>query len=272
MSKRSLTKHIVIHCSATRASQDIGVAEIAKWHTDKGWADVGYNFVIRRDGTIEEGRNLSASVDAFEEIGAHVANHNSQTLGICLVGGCNDKLQPQNNFTDKQWASLAALVGLCTRKFPDANVLGHRDIPGVAKACPSFEVKPWWVGVQANGEHGGQVIVKQRDGQLKTYPGVTVAAPGKVKATTVAPLALGGLHGKDQVEASYIQQEVVRRDAKLAAAAADTPPPSLPRAPGLENATGEELRAAYEAPVVSTPAPVVETPAAADPGAPPALA
>jgi N-acetylmuramoyl-L-alanine amidase len=55
---RKSTNWIAIHCSATRPSQDVGAADIRKWHKAQGWADIGYHFVIRRDGKIEKGRAL----------------------------------------------------------------------------------------------------------------------------------------------------------------------------------------------------------------------
>ncbi len=137
MTARSSTKHIVLHCSATRAVLDVGVKEIRQWHKDRGWADIGYHFVIRRDGRVEKGRPR-------DEVGAHVANHNSNTVGVCLVGGvANDSLTPEDNFTKAQWASLKVVVAELLKVYPKATILGHRDFPKVAKACPCFEAKAW---------------------------------------------------------------------------------------------------------------------------------
>ena len=35
------------------------------------------------------------------------------------------------------------IIVALTERYPKAQVLGHRDFPGVAKACPSFDVKTW---------------------------------------------------------------------------------------------------------------------------------
>lgn len=138
MADRKSTKHIVLHCSATRGLMDIGAKEIRQWHKAKGWADIGYHYVIRRNGIIEKGR-------AEKAIGAHVAGHNANTLGICLVGGLADKAPwaPTDNFTSAQWFSLKMLVAELLKKYPGATILGHRDFPKVAKACPCFEAKAW---------------------------------------------------------------------------------------------------------------------------------
>lgn len=133
--KRKVTD-IVVHCSATQPSQDIGRAEIDRWHRQKGWRQIGYHYVIRRDGRIEVGRGL-------EEVGAHVEGHNAHSVGICLVGGINGKGVSENNFTDEQFKSLGYLLRQVKGITGAENILGHRDYPNVRKACPSFDVREW---------------------------------------------------------------------------------------------------------------------------------
>lgn len=135
---RTRTDYIVIHCSATRAIQNIGVKEIRDWHVrGRGWADVGYHKIIRRDGKVENGRPI-------DQAGAHVAGHNANSIGICLVGGLNnDTYAPEANYTAAQWASLKSLVADMLKKYPKAKVLGHRDFPGVKKSCPCMSAKDW---------------------------------------------------------------------------------------------------------------------------------
>lgn len=138
MSKRTKTNWLVIHCSATRAIQsNISAADIRQWHKSKGWKDIGYHYVIKRDGTLETGRPET-------EIGSHVQGHNSDSVGICLVGGLNDKtFKPENNYTAAQWKTLTSLVARLVKIYPSAKVLGHRDFKGVQKACPCFDARPW---------------------------------------------------------------------------------------------------------------------------------
>jgi len=135
---RKSTNWIAIHCSATRPSQDVGAADIRKWHKAQGWADIGYHFVIRRDGKIEKGR-------ALDSIGAQVAGFNATSVGVCMVGGVNQAnfTKAENNFTPAQWASLKAVVADLVKRYPNAKVRGHRDFPRVAKACPSFDAIAW---------------------------------------------------------------------------------------------------------------------------------
>ncbi len=130
---------IVVHCSATPPSMDIGVREIRNWHVKENkWTDVGYHFVIRRDGTVESGRSL-------ERPGAHVKRHNANSIGICYVGGvAQENGKPQDNRTAEQTAALFTLIQDLQQKFPGAAVLGHRDFKGVKKACPCFDVRTWY--------------------------------------------------------------------------------------------------------------------------------
>lgn len=140
---------LVVHCSATPANRDIGVAEIRAMHKARGWRDVGYHYVIRRDGTVEKGR-------ADTVMGAHVAGHNKGSLGICLVGGVRPDMTAETNFTAAQYNALARLLTELTDRYPTARVCGHRDLspdrngdgkvtPGEwVKACPTFDAEFWW--------------------------------------------------------------------------------------------------------------------------------
>jgi N-acetylmuramoyl-L-alanine amidase len=135
---RKKTNWLVIHCSATRAIQDVGVSDIRKWHMQgNGWSNIGYHFVIRRSGKVERGR-------ALDEVGTHVQGHNTDSVGICLVGGLNNAtFKPENNYSPQQWESLTNLLKMLLKKYPKAKVLGHRDFAGVQKACPCFPARVW---------------------------------------------------------------------------------------------------------------------------------
>lgn len=142
---------LVVHCSATRPTQDIGAKEIDAWHRQAGWLKIGYHFVIRRDGTVEKGRELN-------EVGSHVRGHNSNSIGICLVGGVDAQLKPEDNYTPAQKEQLLDLLRQLTLMFPHAEIVGHRDLSPDRnkdgrvtpeewlKACPSFDVRAWWAG------------------------------------------------------------------------------------------------------------------------------
>lgn len=134
---RKRTTHLVVHCSATPAAMDIGAEEIREWHVeDNHWLDIGYHFVIRRDGSVELGRPLHA-------IGAGVNGANASTVHVCLVGGVSKTMRPEDNFNDIQKDTLKVLLQNLLEEFPEADICGHRDFPNVKKACPSFDVRAW---------------------------------------------------------------------------------------------------------------------------------
>jgi N-acetylmuramoyl-L-alanine amidase len=137
---------IIVHCSFTKPRENqsprIGVAEIRRWHTDpkpkgRGWRDIGYHYVIKRDGTLQLGRPIS-------QTGAHVRGHNLTSIGICLVGGMDKRTgKAVDDYTDEQWQTLTMVVGGLTNQFHGSKVSGHNDWTN-AKTCPNFDVKLWW--------------------------------------------------------------------------------------------------------------------------------
>lgn len=154
MSRRTIetVDWLVVHCAATRSDMDVTVADVRRFHMQKGWSDVGYHYFIRRDGTVEKGRTDTTP-------GAHARGYNMYSLGICMAGGCvmtgpketpsveywyaelAARAKPENNFTPAQFLSLWTLLDELKVDHPQAEILGHRDLPGVAKACPSFDVR-----------------------------------------------------------------------------------------------------------------------------------
>ena len=126
--------YIIIHCSATKAGQDFRAKDIDRWHRERGWDGIGYHKVIDLDGTIEPGRSETKP-------GAHCKGHNSDSIGICYIGGLDKNGKPADTRTELQKAALTRLVADYKRRFPNAKVVGHRDMPNVHKACPCFNAK-----------------------------------------------------------------------------------------------------------------------------------
>lgn len=134
---------LVVHCAATQIGEDdhVDADEIRRWHLARNFADIGYHYVIKRDGIVEIGRPI-------DQVGAHVEGHNTGSIGICLIGGYNSDGLPsgpiEGLYTDAQMTALDKLLRDLLAYWPHAKVLGHRDHPGVNKACPSFRVADWW--------------------------------------------------------------------------------------------------------------------------------
>ena len=134
---REETKYIVIHCSQTRPSQNIGAKEIDRWHRERGWLKIGYGKVIKRDGTIEQGRG-------DDDVQAHVKGYNHCSYGLCLVGGAleEDWQLPEDNFTAEQWESLYKQLSRLVKLYPEARIVGHYDLDK-SKTCPNFDVQEY---------------------------------------------------------------------------------------------------------------------------------
>ena len=132
---------IIVHCSATPEGRDVKVETIKKWHVeDNGWSDIGYHWVIELDGSIRKGRP-----EAQE--GAHAKGNNKASIGVCYIGGVDDSdMNPKDTRTDKQKESLHCLLIDLLGRYPDAEIIGHRDVS--SKACPSFDAKTEYSGLE----------------------------------------------------------------------------------------------------------------------------
>lgn len=144
---------IIIHCSASREGQDFRASDIDKMHKERGFAQIGYNYVIDLDGTVETGRPLTLN-------GAHCPlkdkngkSYNYHSIGICYVGGLDKKGKAKDTRTDAQKKALVDLVYSLMDEYPIKEVIGHRDAsPDLngdgeitsnewVKQCPCFNVK-----------------------------------------------------------------------------------------------------------------------------------
>lgn len=130
VNKRNI-KEIIVHCSATPEGKDFTVADIKRWHLQRGFSDIGYHYVIYRDGSIHTGRDESI-------IGAHCTGHNTNSIGVCYIGGCvSNGKTPKDTRTPQQKQSLVKLLKELKTKYPQASIHSHRDFAN--KACPSFD-------------------------------------------------------------------------------------------------------------------------------------
>lgn len=129
-SKRTINE-IIVHCSATAEGKDFTVADITRWHKQRGFTTIGYHYVIYRDGSVHNGRDINVS-------GAHCTGHNTHSIGVCYIGGCKaDGLSPKDTRTPAQKDALLKLLKQLRTLYPTAKIRGHRDFAN--KACPSFD-------------------------------------------------------------------------------------------------------------------------------------
>lgn len=123
---------IIIHCTATPAGRVVTAADVNAWHLERGFAGIGYHYLIGIDGRIEPGRPIG-------RIGAHCRGHNRTSVGVCYVGGINSDGRPADTRTLAQKTALARLIAELRARFGPLPVSGHSDYS--SKACPCFAAR-----------------------------------------------------------------------------------------------------------------------------------
>lgn len=121
--KRKINK-VFIHCSASDFPQHDNIATIKKWHLEKGFSDIGYHFVITKNGQIFNGRNI-------EKIPAAQCGYNTNSIAICLTG--------MRNFSSEQYSSLKKLCAEINNDIKNVTFHGHCEVS--SKPCPVFDYK-----------------------------------------------------------------------------------------------------------------------------------
>ena len=152
--KTRVVNQIAVHCTATAEGREVTMAEIDSWHKARGFSKqkisghyCGYHFVVALDGTIMCGRDL-------RETGAHVSGYNSKSIGVCYVGGLDEKGKAKDTRTPEQKETLNWLIGELKHILDIKKVQGHRDYSpdkngnGIIesfewiKSCPCFDAIP----------------------------------------------------------------------------------------------------------------------------------
>lgn len=124
---------IILHCTDTEAGRDYQVAEIERWHLQRGFAEIGYHYIIHPDGEISKGRDIS-------KVGAHCKGHNAHSIGIAYIGGrINGK--PADTRTDEQIEAMDKLILTLIEEYPIERITGHNQY--FNKACPCFNVQEY---------------------------------------------------------------------------------------------------------------------------------
>lgn len=179
---------IIVHCTATSegwmagSSIDAKIAEVRRWHMAKNWTDVGYHFLIDRDGSVGEGRPL-------DKVGAHVKGHNVGSIGVALVGGRGGAADDafNQNFTEAQDRALRKLIAQLRAEYPGiTKVSGHNDYTN-AKTCPTFRVGPWL----AQQPH------KPKKERVSMAQSTTLQASAVTKVAAAATPLVGSIGGLD---------------------------------------------------------------------------
>jgi hypothetical protein len=207
----TLVDEIFVHCSATQPDWMEGeplsakVAEISRWHKKRGWLTGGYHYYIDRNGEIATGRDESV-------VGAHVAGHNTGSLGICLIGGHgsseNDPFS--KNYTTEQEIALFNLIQDIKTRAKITKIRGHNEV--AAKACPGFNVKRWLQGKPAKPKLTESTTIQASAVQIASGAGAAATAIGALDG--YAQLAVIVLAFVVIAAGAWIMRERIRKWAR----------------------------------------------------------
>jgi len=121
---------IVIHCSATRCDRRFSVEDLIACHNAR-FGFTGYHYYVTRDGQLYQTRHENL-------VGAHARHYNQHSIGVCYEGGLNEQGKPADTRTEAQKATLWHLLKSLKVDYPNAKIIGHCELPHVAKDCPCF--------------------------------------------------------------------------------------------------------------------------------------
>ncbi len=124
---------IVIQCSSTRENRSFPVTSLIACHQSR-FGFTGYHYYVTRDGQVYQTRHENLP-------GAHARHYNQHSIGICYERRLDKQGHPKDTRTPEQKAALHALLRSLKVDYPDAQILGHRDLPNVRKDCPCFDAK-----------------------------------------------------------------------------------------------------------------------------------
>ena len=128
-------KRIVLHTTASR-EQATADSILRYFREVKGWKNPGYHVIIERDG-------MPVWAQPIEKIANGAKGYNADSIHIAYIGGIDKAGKPTDNRTEQQKQTMAELVEDLLGRFSGIEVVGHRDLPGVRKACPCFDVAEW---------------------------------------------------------------------------------------------------------------------------------
>ena len=135
MDKREITDTIVIHCTQTPPNMDVDVEKVTQWHKERGFDTIGYHYLIKRDGTLQVGRDEDV-------VGAHAVAVNGTSIGVALAGGGTPSMRWENNFAPVHFQTLKSILMKLKDKYDIQKIVGHYQVDD-GKECPSFDVPGW---------------------------------------------------------------------------------------------------------------------------------
>jgi N-acetylmuramoyl-L-alanine amidase len=142
---------VIVHTSAEPEGRDTRAYQLDDYFKrprskgGKGWSKCGYNDIIELSGkTVNTVPYNDDSVQTFSELAYGACEYNRIARNVCYVGGMNRSYTAaKNTLTPAQDSALAMYLYHFLQLHPRAWIIGHNQLPGVKKACPSFDVPIW---------------------------------------------------------------------------------------------------------------------------------
>lgn len=135
---------------------DVSVEDVRRWHKDKGWSDIGYQYYVDKKGEEHKGRDLDGDGNVDEEVGAHAYGFNKESIGVCYEGGMSEQGTPKDTRNLLQLITLQTIAKRLIIKYPDIVLIGHNQVS--SKDCPCFDVYEWGkaIGINEKNLHKGK--------------------------------------------------------------------------------------------------------------------
>lgn len=100
-----------------------------------GLLDIGYHALIEADGAVIATRD-------YASVGSHTPGYNHESIGVCLIGGCDHDGNPADTFTSAQRLALGGLTAELQETFGPLRLVGHSELPEYRrhKPCPALDM------------------------------------------------------------------------------------------------------------------------------------
>ena len=133
-------KWLVVHCSASRCNRPFTVERLIETGRQR-FGQPSYHYYVRRNGNVVP--ILPESVQ-----GVHAVGYNHCSIAVCYEGGLDENGKAADTRTELQKASLYELLKQLRRDYPQARIIGHRELPNVRKDCPCYPASKEYANLQ----------------------------------------------------------------------------------------------------------------------------
>lgn len=199
--KRQVTE-IIVHHTDTYENQHVDAYDVDQWHKSRKtdpFSEIGYHFLILRNGEIQVGRNI-------DKIGAHAktGGHNTYSIGIAFVGGIKGSSKNAGTersaatFSEEQWVAFEIFCKTAIKRWPDINFLGHRDTDPMRRTDPEFDVVSY-IKARFNHDNVATAATTPVDPSTKTKTASPTPSASSTETNSGTAIELGDAVPDEQI-------------------------------------------------------------------------